>query len=338
MKEISINASKQYSIYILEEEKQFNILSKLISGEKVLVVLDQNIAKFYPAFFEEFLKNKKVFYYIVNRGEKSKSKETCFNILNYLANNEFTKNDTVIAFGGGVVGDLVGFIASVYMRGISYINIPTSLLSMVDSSIGSKTAINLEKGKNLCGTFYSPKAVLIYPKFLDTLSEREIKCGMGEIIKYTYLDKNIVFNGKVDNDLIISCIEYKKSIVEQDEFDSGIRKVLNFGHTFGHAIERNSHFKISHGESVFRGIYYSLILSKAIYNLSEKYLEDYKNYCEYFCVKYPVKFNIKKLLKNIKYDKKRIDGEIDFVLLDKNGKPKIKKISLEEIKEIVKWI
>ena len=336
MKEILVNSSKPYPIYVLDEKQQFNLLLKFIKGEKVAIVSDEKIAKLYSAFFDNFLKNKKLYYFVVKGGEKSKNQKTAFRILNYLAKNEFTKNDTLIAFGGGVIGDLVGFVASVYLRGVSYINTPTTLLSMVDSSIGGKTAINLKYGKNLCGSFYSPSAVFSYIGFLDTLTKTDMNCGVGEIIKYTYLNKNINFINNVDKDLIISCIKYKKDIVEQDEFDKGKRKLLNFGHTFGHAIERLFRFKLSHGESVFLGIYFSLILSKHFYNISDIYFNQYKNFCNYLGLKLPFTFNNKKILKNIIYDKKRSSDYIDFILIDNNGNAKIKKLSLSEMRGIIK--
>lgn len=336
MKEILVNSSKPYPIYVLDEKEQFKILPKFIKGEKVAIISDKNIAKLYSAFFDNFLNDKKLYCFVVKSGEKSKSQKTAFKILNYLAKNEFTKNDTLIAFGGGVIGDLVGFVASVYLRGVSYINIPTTLLSMIDSSIGGKTAINLKYGKNLCGSFYSPTAVFSYIGFLDTLSKQDMNCGMGEIIKYTYLNKDIKFTNNVDKDLIVSCIEYKKSIVEQDEFDEGKRKLLNFGHTFGHAIERLSRFKLSHGESIFLGIYYSLLISKCIYKTNDEQLNQYKKYCDYLGLKLPFTFNNKKILKNIVYDKKRSSDFIDFILIDNNGNAKIKKLTFSEISGIIK--
>ncbi len=333
MQEISVNSSKPYSVLFLEDEKEFNILEKFVSG-KIAIISDKNILKFYPDFLDKFLSDKQVFHFTVNSGEKSKKEKTVFKILDFLSKNEFSKADTLIAFGGGVIGDIVGFTASIYLRGVSYIYIPTSLLSIVDSSIGGKTAINLKYGKNLCGTFYNPKAVLTFTEFLKTLPKKEMNNGLGEIIKYSFLSNNIVFDKIVDKDLILSCIKFKKEIVEKDEFDYNERKILNFGHTFAHAIEKASNYKLSHGESVFLGIYYSLIISKKISNLNDGSMLKYKEYGEYLEIK-PQSFNKEKLFEFIKHDKKRANENIDFIILDKDGKPQIKKLSLEEIKGLI---
>ncbi len=196
------------------------------------------------------------------------------------------RNSLIISVGGGITGDISSFAASIFMRGVDYVHIPTTLLSMVDSSIGGKTSINFNSGKNLIGTFYQPKAVFIDVMFLSTLPIKEIKSGVGEIVKYSFLHGNknrSLFNKSINKILskdfsniekiIHECIKIKAAVVENDEREvKGIRKILNLGHTFAHGLESASDFKISHGEAVFLGIISSLFYSYRAKLISAEYL------------------------------------------------------------------
>jgi len=201
-------------------------------------------------------------------GEKSKSIEQFSRITELMLEKNIKKDSTIIALGGGVTGDLAGFVASVYLRGIDYIQIPTTLLSQIDSSVGGKVAINSSQGKNVIGSFYPPRLVLIDPKTLDTLSPRQFSNGMAEMIKYGMIADKSLFD-KIKNEnvkdhldhYIFRSLEIKKDFVEKDEFDNGLRQSLNFGHTFGHAIESYYHYdKYLHGEAIAIGMV--MVLSK----------------------------------------------------------------------------
>ena len=253
-----------------------------------------------------------------------------------MANNSdfLTRKDAIVAIGGGVVGDLAGFVASTYMRGIDFIQVPTTLLACVDSSVGGKTAIDTKFGKNLVGSFYQPKAVFINPIFLKTLNERQFKSGLGEVVKYSFIEnsckceeelnltnflsdnveKIIEKDNKILAKLIEYCIKLKISVVEKDEQESGLRKILNFGHTYGHAIEQASNFKYTHGEAVVEGINFAFNIAM------KKNLID-KNYM-FFAVDVMKKFNfvkipsfkIEKMVKIMQMDKKATSKNIIFIL------------------------
>ena len=202
-----------------------------------------------------------VFPYVIAAGEKSKNGGELFALLEYAAEENLDRGDLFAALGGGVTGDLTGLAAALYMRGTAFVQLPTSLLAMVDSSVGGKTAVDLRAGKNLCGAFWQPELVLIDPLFLRTLPQREIACGMGEIIKYAVLFDPPLFeqleSGITSDQLepvIEACVRWKQKTVEQDEFDRGVRQLLNFGHTLGHAVEQASGYALSHGEAVSVGM------------------------------------------------------------------------------------
>ena len=248
--------SKNYDIII-----ERGIISQadnfIKNHEKILIVTDENIPAEYANAVNEKINSSAVI--VVPAGERSKSIRTFEELLGLMLENGFTRKDAVIAVGGGVVGDLSGFTASCYMRGISFYNIPTSLLSQVDSSVGGKTAVNLNGIKNIVGTFYQPDMVLIDPDTLKTLPKREFAAGMAEVIKMAAcLDKDFFeyleqadFNDNIDI-IIKRAVENKIKIVSRDEKESGLRKVLNFGHTIGHGIEVTTEF--NHGESVALGM------------------------------------------------------------------------------------
>ena len=248
--------SKEYEIIIkrgiLEEAGKY-----IPSHNKILIVTDENIPSEYTNAVRDALPSSALI--IVPAGEQSKSLKTFEELLSIMLDNGFTRKDGVIAIGGGVIGDLSAFTASCYMRGISFYNLPTSLLSQVDSSVGGKTAVNLNGIKNIVGTFYQPDKVLIDPNTLRTLPEREYASGMAEVIKMAAcLDKDFFeylegadFKENIE-EIITRAIENKIKIVAQDEKESGLRKVLNFGHTIGHGIEVTT--GLNHGESIALGM------------------------------------------------------------------------------------
>ena len=229
-------------------------------NRRVLVVTDSGVPAIYAQTLAKHCKSPIIC--TVESGEASKSIETFTKLLRIMLDNDFSRKDCVVAVGGGVVGDLSGYVASAYMRGVDFYNIPTTLLSQIDSSIGGKTAINFGGIKNIVGAFYQPKKVLIDPELLKTLPERQISNGLAEAVKMALTsDKELfeIFENKVIKDnideIIIRSLNIKKSVVEQDEKESGIRKILNFGHTIGHGIESSVNMEeLFHGECVALGL------------------------------------------------------------------------------------
>ncbi len=246
------------------------ILRPILKAEKLLLVTDRNVDKLYADVVLTSLKktfgNRKVFKFVLPSGEQSKTVFNYLDIVSSLAKHELTRSDAVVALGGGVVGDMAGFAAATYMRGIDYVQMPTTLLAMIDSSVGSKTGVDLPEGKNLLGAFHTPRVVLIDPDALETLSEDEYENGLGEGVKYAVMDPEItpyLFENRKDVvSFIKKCVALKADIVRRDEREGGLRRLLNLGHTVGHAIEADSDFTVRHGIAVAKGI--SVMTSAAL--------------------------------------------------------------------------
>ena len=336
-----IMKDKEYQVII--ERGILNKASSVLGFDKktskILIVTDDGI----PVQYVDTLKNNiinsnsnnTVFVYTIKQGEESKSFINYSSILDYLIDNEFTRTDTVIALGGGVVGDLAGFVSATYMRGISFINIPTTLLSQVDSSIGGKTAIDKKGYKNLVGAFYPPEKVLIDPNVLATLDKRQFMAGLVEALKMGLTsDKDLYELIKTSNDIykdidivIEKALRVKKDVVEKDPHEKHLRKILNFGHTIGHAIESSGKFNLLHGECVGIGLLYMVPTDleeeiKAVlikYNLPTK--SDIEN-----------TISKEDLFKYISLDKKRSNKDITIIEVKVPGTFEINRINLEEIK------
>lgn len=265
MKRVTVSVSETYDV-LIDKDLMINAgayVAKHCPSSTAVVVSDTNVWPLYGEKLEMSLVNHgiKVLHFVFPAGESSKNSATYLDILNFLAENKITRTDVLIALGGGVVGDITGFSAATYLRGIQYIQIPTSLLAMVDSSVGGKTAIDLPAGKNLVGAFKQPSIVLCDTMALDTLSKDLFIDGCAEVIKYGVLyDKELIsylMEVGLDFDresVIAKCISLKSAVVAQDEFDTGVRQKLNLGHTIAHGIEASSHFQISHGKAVAAGM------------------------------------------------------------------------------------
>ncbi len=247
------------SIYVGKDAIESRLPS-LLSGQKNFVVTDSNVYALYTAWFEKYFQDAEIF--VLPAGEESKNFQSLYEILKKMAEANLHRTSRLFAVGGGVVGDIGGLAAALFMRGISCVQIPTTLLSQVDSSVGGKTAVDLGGVKNIVGAFYQPCEVLVDPSFLQTLPLRELKCGLGEIVKYAALNKKI-FKCLKDNqdklgdfaflsERILDCIRHKARVVETDEKETGERRSLNVGHTTGHAIELT--YGLSHGECVLYGM------------------------------------------------------------------------------------
>ncbi len=316
-----------------------------IKFERCLIVVDKKVPKQILTNIKKSLSNKKIYIHFINATEKNKNQRTVNIILDFLLKKNFSREDCLIAVGGGITGDIVGFSASLFKRGLKFVNIPTTLLSQVDSSVGGKTGVNTIYGKNLIGSFYQPKIVISDTIFLKTLPEREIICGYGEILKhslisskifYKFLDKNFTKILKlkspfIEKTILESC-KIKKNIVEKDEKEKSLRKILNFGHTFAHAYEASLNYskKLNHGEAVILGInsalnfsYKNNLIEKKDYNLILKHLASLNlpsNIKKYFKIK-----DVNKILSFMSKDKKNNSDKINLVLLKKIGLPIIDK-------------
>ena len=262
-----------------------------------------------------------VIHYTFPAGEASKNGENYLKILNFLAENKLTRSDVLVALGGGVTGDLTGFVAATYLRGIAYVQIPTSLLSMVDSSVGGKTAIDLSAGKNLAGAFYQPSLVLCDMDALSTLPREIFRDGCGEIIKYGVLydkalfDKLLAEGFSFDREAVIArCVELKRNVVAEDEFDTGARQKLNLGHTIGHGIEAQSHFTISHGEAVATGMAIVARAGEKAGITSGDTVDAIHEILEKFGFPLTTGYSVQQLFTSALSDKKRSGGTVNVVV------------------------
>ena len=356
-KKIVINTAEgKYPILIGKNigSKTGNLLKKnKIFSSKVLLVIDKKVPNRMVNKIKKSINEKKILFYLKS-SEKNKSQDNVNKILNVLLKNNFNRNDCLISIGGGIIGDLSAFIASVFKRGIHYVNIPTTLLAQVDSSIGGKTGINSKFGKNLIGTFYQPKLVISDISFLKSLPKREIICGYAEIFKHSlisnrsffnFLNKNIkeVLEFKspyIEKSIYKSCI-IKKKVVEKDFKEKGLRKILNFGHTFAHAYEASLKYssKLNHGEAVILGISSAVKFSQDRKILKNNDAESISKHINKINNKFYLRnyFKIKSIDKIIKFmatDKKNFDDKVNLVLIKKIGNVSFNyKFSQKKIKE-----
>lgn len=271
MREIDLELGK--ASYKIKIEKGIchqmpSLLAKWGAGKKIVLITDEKVGKIYAQWLKELTNSgiEDIVLYEMPEGECHKTLETATQIYEMLAEENITRQDLLVAFGGGVVGDLVGFVAATYLRGIDFIQIPTTLLAQVDSSVGGKVGVDLPQGKNLVGQFYQPKEVWIDPTFLESLEDRVFYDGMAEVIKYAcILDRELfkklealgdreALMGQME-EIIALCCQHKAKVVEVDEKDTGLRMILNFGHTLGHGIEKYYDYKTySHGQAVAIGM------------------------------------------------------------------------------------
>ena len=261
---MKINVKTSQSNYdIIIENGAFTRIAEythdLMKGKKVFIVTDDNVDRLYGDSLLDKLSDYEVSKLVLPHGETTKSMEYLGKIYSAMAEFGMSRTDILVAFGGGVIGDLAGFAASTFLRGIDFIQVPTTLLSQVDSSVGGKVAIDLPEGKNLVGSFYPPARVIIDPDMLTTLPQRVFSDGMAEVIKYGAIRDRELFEhlmGNVDIGWVIQrCVDIKRSVVQNDEFDTGERMILNFGHTFGHVVEKlTGYTEYTHGEAVAMGM------------------------------------------------------------------------------------
>ena len=316
-----------------------------INFKKCLLVLDKNIPKRYVKQISKSLKRYEVYKFVYNANEKNKNQKNVSKILDLLLQKNFSRDDCLISIGGGITGDVAGFAASLFKRGLKFVNIPTTLLSQVDSSVGGKTGINTSQGKNLIGSFYQPKIVISDVDVLRSLPFREVVCGYAEIVKhaliankkfYNFLDKNInevlkLKSPTIEKSIYESC-KVKKTIVEKDEKEKNLRKILNFGHTFAHAYEASLNFskKLNHGEAVILGMKSAFKFSHNMRLISNKEFGSANNHLNnsHFPISIKNYFTIKKVNQIVSFmmrDKKNNSKNIKLMLIKKIGGPIIEK-------------
>lgn len=343
MRTIRVKASVEYDVII-----DSGILGR--AGELSLpicgacsacIVTDDTVDTLYAKTLEDSLSQSgfRVVKFVIPHGEASKSTASLINLLEFLAENKLTRSDCIFALGGGVVGDLAGFAAAVYLRGIKYLQIPTTLLSMVDSSVGGKTAVDLVAGKNLAGAFHQPAMVICDYKTLDTLPDDIFADGCAEVIKYGIINDRPLFDilkrGIKNNleEIISACVLNKSRIVADDEFDTGRRQLLNLGHTVGHAIEARSDFAISHGRAVAMGI---VIVTRAAVSLGicpEDDLKEIIAILESASLPTECPYSADELVGTALGDKKRFGDTISLVLPYSVGDSRLYKINVNQLKD-----
>ena len=343
MRKIHVNTSTPYDITVAFSvlDECGNIIKSVSKASKAVIVTDDIVDALYSEKIIKSLEKSgfNVIKFVFPNGEASKCFTTLNNLYDFLATNEITRSDCLIALGGGVVGDLTGYAAATYLRGIDFIQIPTTLLAQVDSSIGGKTAIDIPAGKNLVGAFKQPVAVICDISALSTLKPETFSDGMGEVVKYAMIKSeelfDIIYNDDAKNnleDVICRCINIKREIVEKDEFDKGERMLLNFGHTFGHAIEKIQNFTgLSHGSAVSVGMCLITelainqgICDKKTYSLLKECLEKYS-------LPVSVDISFEEIVKHCVNDKKRDADNINLIISTEIGKSEIRKVPINSI-------
>ena len=347
MKKITVKASQNYDVLIgrglLAEAGKY--IGDVLKSRRTVIVSDDNVYPLYGEKLKERLETAgfNVHEFVFPHGEQSKCHETLLNLYGFLAASNITRSDSIIALGGGVTGDLAGFAAASYLRGIDYVQIPTSLLAQIDSSVGGKTAVDIPAGKNLVGAFKQPRLVLADIDTLSTLPDAFFDDGMGEAVKYGMIWSEKLFEliaaGNIKehlDEMIAECVDIKREVVETDEFDKGLRMILNFGHTLGHSIEKTQNFNgLSHGKAVAAGMY--LITSAAEKHgiITDKISDRLKSCLEINNLPYSVDITAETLFANSVNDKKRFSDDINIIICKTVGKADIVKMPVSEYRKLV---
>lgn len=345
MKKVKVTASREYEVLIgkgiLKDAGSY--IKEAVGGRIAAIITDDIVDELYSEIVEETLKANgyMVIKYVFDNGEQSKNASTYIDIINFLATNKLSRSDVVVALGGGVVGDMAGFAAATYLRGIGFAQIPTTLLAAVDSSVGGKTAIDLEVGKNLVGAFYQPNIVICDYATLDTLKQEIFNDGCAEVIKYGVIASKDLFDkcmvGIKENieEIITECVKIKRDIVSEDEFDTGLRQLLNYGHTIGHGVEACSKYKITHGSAVAIGM---VAITKAAISMGlckESVLEKLEECLKKCNLPLETTYSADELYSVMLSDKKIDGAKINLVIPLKIGEATLHKVSTKELKDIL---
>jgi len=355
MKTIKVTASKSYDVLVgtdILDEAGF-MIRKTVDGQSAAIITDDTVADLYGKRLINSLEKNgyRTFQYVFPHGEASKNPETFLSIIDFLASEKLSRTDIVIALGGGVTGDIAGFAAASYLRGIRFIQIPTTVLSAVDSSVGGKTAVNLTAGKNLLGAFYQPDLVLCDISLLSTLSDEVFRDGCAEIIKYGMISDRVFYESIKEpvkkhaagthitpphlEDVICRCVEIKRDIVTEDEFESGVRKLLNFGHTLGHAIELLSGYRISHGHAIAAGMVIETRAAVRMGICKADCLQSITDILSRYGLPVSTEYNAQELTRVCISDKKIDGSKITMVFPEKTGKCILKEIPVCDIESVI---
>lgn len=347
MRSVTVKTSATYEVLIGSGllQKAGEAVKKVISPCKAAIVTDSTVVHLYEETVRKSLTEAgfSVCTFVFPAGEASKNMHTLSHLLEFLAKEEMTRTDMIVALGGGVTGDLAGFGAAVYLRGIPFVQIPTTFLAAIDSSVGGKTAVDLEAGKNLAGAFYQPKLVLCDTDVLQTLPEVVFADGIAEALKYGVLGDAALFEKIAGGDfrqdleeIIETCVSMKRDVVEEDEFDTGKRQLLNLGHTFGHAIEQKSHFQMTHGHAVAIGMHLIAKAAEAKGIAEKGTAAAIAKALEQNQLPKETEFSPAEVAEGTLRDKKRRGGTIRFVFPKKIGACEIVKIPVEEVEALAK--
>lgn len=347
MKTIHIEASEPYNVLIGSGilDNSGEIVSGVLKSKHTVIVSDDNVYPLYGKRLEKSLLKSgfSVDSFVFPHGEESKSHKTLIELYNFLAEKNITRSDSLIALGGGVTGDLTGFAAASFLRGIDYVQIPTSLLAQIDSSVGGKTAVDIAGGKNLVGAFKQPRVVIADINTLSTLSEDFFADGMGEAVKYGMIYSKELFDliktGKIKENLetiIETCVDIKRQVVENDEFDLGLRMILNFGHTLGHSIEKYYNYNgISHGKAVATGMYLMTVAAERKGIISEPISGALKECLIVNNLPFGTEVPEAELFKGAVNDKKRFSDNINLIICKEIGKAEIVKMPVSEFEKLI---
>ena len=345
MRTVLVQTDRPYAVHIeagiLDRVGEF--VRQSVGGQTAVLVSDDAVAALYGDRVEESLRaaGYETLRFVFPHGEASKNAETYLSLLNFLAEHRVTRSDAVVALGGGVVGDLAGFAAATFLRGIAYVQIPTTLLAMVDSSVGGKTAIDLEAGKNLAGAFYQPWVVLCDPETLSTLPAATFADGCAEVIKYGVILDEALFSWLKEpirpqiDQVIERCVQLKRNVVVQDERDHGVRQLLNFGHTVGHAVEANSHFAVSHGQAVDIGMCIAARAAAAKGLCSQACAAEVEEMVARYDLPRRTDFSAGQLARAALSDKKRSGAVIHLILPENIGHCVIREVPVAELEDFI---
>jgi len=346
MERLYINLGEKSYWINIGDDLLGSIFNNVGHADRWVIITDENVDKLYGQKVMDAFKGKEVFKYVITPGESSKNIETVIDIISFMLEKQMTRKSKLIALGGGVVGDISGFCASIYMRGMEWVQVPTTLLAQIDSSVGGKTGVNMPQAKNIVGTYSQPKSVVIDLNVLKTLSKKELISGIGEVIKYgviydnqflKYIGENfndiLSLNEDVMKYIIKRCCEIKAYIVSKDEKEEGLRKILNYGHTIGHALESITKYeKYTHGEAVIVGMYYEAKMALVMGLIDKNYFDEIVKVIEKTNVDLDISMFSKDILVNImSYDKKNLKDKISFILPYESGKVNEILLSKEDI-------
>lgn len=350
MKTIQVKTSREYDVLL--GQGLIADLPRLVEpfcrGRKIGIITDDIVDSLYAFAVAEKLKDHgyTIDKYVIPHGESSKNITTLSGILEYFASCHFTRKDIFISIGGGVIGDITGLAAALYMRGIQFVQVPTTLLSMVDASVGGKTAVDLKAGKNLIGAFWQPSLVVADTRVIAELPEDIFAEGMAEVIKSDLIANagivEMIKQGTVKENIdrmVASCIEMKRDVVEQDEYETkSLRKVLNMGHTVAHAIEKLSGYQVSHGIAVATGLVWEACIATHLGLCSEVLMAEIREAVDAYQLYYDVPFTVDAMVDAMKSDKKNDGSNVDFVFPMRFGKWEERKLSQLELVNIIEKI